>query len=38
MTQEYIDSLPTKEQKKEAYQRNRRTAFKVISQDNVKGD
>ena len=38
MTQEYIDSLPTKEQQEEAYQRNRRTAFKVISQDNVKGD
>ena len=38
MTQEYIDSLPTKEQKSEAYQRNRRTAFKVISQDNVNGE
>ena len=33
MTQEYIDSLPTKKLKTEAYQRNRRTAFKVMSQD-----
>jgi len=33
MTQEYIDSLPTKALKKEAYQRNRRTAFKVVSQN-----
>ncbi|HIP35295.1 MAG TPA: tetratricopeptide repeat protein [Crocinitomix sp.] len=35
MTQEYIDSLPTKQAKNEAYQRNRRTAFKVISQNKV---
>lgn len=33
MTQEYIDNLPTKKLKVEAYQRNRRTAFKVMSQD-----
>ena len=38
MTQEYIDALPTKAAKNEAYQRNRRTAFKVISQDELSGE
>lgn len=33
ITQEYIDSLPTEEQKEIAYQINRRTEFQVLSTD-----
>ncbi|MGV6861163.1 MAG: OmpA family protein [Putridiphycobacter sp.] len=33
LTPEYIKSLPTEEQQEEAHQRNRRTAFKVLSQE-----
>jgi outer membrane protein OmpA-like peptidoglycan-associated protein len=33
LTEEYIENLPAKAEREEAYQRNRRTAFKVLSQD-----
>lgn len=33
LTADYIASLPTKEEREEAHQRNRRTAFKVLDQN-----
>lgn len=32
LTKEYIDALPTKKQREEMHQRNRRTAFKVVGE------
>lgn len=35
LTEEYINSLPTEEQKEKAHQLNRRTEFRVLSKDYV---
>lgn len=35
LTEEYINSLPTEDQKEKAHQLNRRTEFKVLSKDYV---
>lgn len=33
LTEKFINTLPTEEEREEAHQRNRRTAFKVVGQD-----
>ena len=38
LTEEYINSLPTEEQKEKAHQMNRRTEFKVLSKDYITRD